>query len=149
MSAAALTKFYESIGGGSLQRAATHVSEFGSVVRAGGESAVVGGGLGYLAATLKNGLDAPIPGTTHVAPIDGIVALGGLGAAVLMAHTPVASDLRNMGAAAAAILAYRKGKEFTEHHAATSAATKGALPAHGEMGAEIDDPIVAIAHQLG
>jgi hypothetical protein len=147
MSAAALTKFYETIGGGSLQRAATHVTEFGSVVRAGGESVVVGAGLGYLAATLKNGLDAPIPGSTQHTPIDGLVALAGLGAAVVMAHTPVASDLRNVGAAGAAILAYRKGKQFTEQKLAGGGVK--ALGAHGEMGAEApDDPIVAIANSL-
>jgi hypothetical protein len=54
-----------------------------------------------------------------------------------------------MGAAGLSVLTYRQFKIFTEHKLASGGVK--ALRAHGQMtqmGAEHDDPIVALAHAL-
>lgn len=151
-------------GSGRLERAHKHVQSGGHVLRAGGESLIVGAGLGAIDAKLKGGLDQPLgkDGKHHV-PIDAALGVGAAIVAVAMAHEEVGTEFRNISATALSIFGYRKGKEFVSEKlkskegggkasatleagaaSASLTAKTGAASAHGE-----EDPIIAAARALG
>jgi hypothetical protein len=151
-------------GSSSLARAKRHVIGGAQVIRQGGESALVGAALGALAVELPTGLDVHV-GSSPAIPVDAVVAAVGLGASVLLAHENVSDDLRNAGAAAATVFAYRKSHDYfaakavakgitpgSAVHAAATAASAGASSAspaaiaHGDFG---NDSIVQLARSLG
>lgn len=138
-----IRRFFERMTGGvvSSSNALGHVSATGAALREGGESLLVGGGLGLLDA--EKGLDFTI-GNNKV-PVDGVIAAAGLIGSIVMANHPlgIAPDLRHAGSLSLAILTYRKTKEWREN-------SKKAPPgAHGEGHAGFgDDPILKIAAEL-
>ena len=85
-------------------RAKLHAQAAVENVRAGGESLMVGGALGALAAT--HGLDYKA-GSTAL-PIDAAAGVAALATAAAMAHTPFAGDARTAGVTALGIFAFRK-----------------------------------------
>lgn len=138
----AIRRMYEKIGGSSaMGRVRSHAMATGHAVRQGGESLVVGGILGYAHQELKGGLDIDIQGKVKV-PLDGVVAVAGLGASVFMAGEEIAPDLRNAGAAAAAILAFRKTSEFVAKKKGQPARIAGEFEFGHESG---EDPIIEYA----
>jgi len=140
----AIRKWYERMGGfGGVKR---HVSEGAQVIRQGGESGLMGAALGLFEAE-HGSLDIKI--LNHSTPVDGIAAMVGLGASVVMANdaTGISTDMRNMGAAALSILSYRKAKEWRERGKGLKSLPKAAH--HGELPAEIvDDPILRVAERF-
>jgi hypothetical protein len=147
----AFKKWYERIGGSgrAIVRAKAHVVEGGHAIRQTGESAVVGATLGAIAANRgPQALDYMVKGQSI--PVDAVGGVLAMGAAVVFAPSEpsVAVTLRNAGAAAIAIAAYRKTDEFVTLKMAGKAraaagATKPGAVAHGE-----EDPIVALARNL-
>lgn len=88
--------------------AKTYAGETGQVLRGGGEAIVVGGMLGGLHAELKTGLDV----ANGKVPLDGVVAVVGLGGAIAAAGTEFCTDLRNSGQTAIGILSFRKTHDW-------------------------------------
>jgi hypothetical protein len=121
-------------------RAKAHVGAGGTALMSGAVSGLVGGGLGYAHATLKEGLDIPVGATNHV-PLDGLVALAGLGGYVLMPSEDFSSTLCRAGGTALGILAFRKTHDYVETRKGASSPTT--TPVHGE------DPVSAIGAMLG
>jgi len=137
----AIRRMYERLSGsGGLARAKSHVAATGHAVRQGGESLIVGGALGAL--HQQQGLDMNIKGKVTV-PVDGVVGAVGLIGGVAMAHEEFGADLRNMGAAAAAVFAFRKTAEFVARKKGQPVRAAG--ESGYEFGAEGEDPIVAWA----
>ena len=138
-----IRRFFEKMTGGvlSTSNAVGHVSAAGSAVREGGESLLIGAGLGLLDA--EKGLDYTI-GNNKV-PIDGVLAAAGLLGSIALANHPlgIAPDLRHAGSLSLAILTFRKTKEWREN-------SKKPIPgAHGEGQTGFgDDPILRIANEL-
>lgn len=108
-----------------MTRAKNHVEALAHGVRAGGESIIVGGALGAIEAQ-RGSLDVVLSKTNAkaVLPIDGALAAVGLIGGIAMGgdgvHGP-SEDLRNAGAAAAAVFSYRKTKEFVTKRKSMSA----------------------------
>lgn len=155
-----IRRYYESAlghGGAGLSRVKKHVTGGAQALRQGGESVVIGAALGALHVELPTGLDAHV-GNSPAIPVDGVLAVAGLGAAVLMAHENVSDDLRNAGAAAATVFAFRKTHDFLAARAASKGVTPGSVVAatsaaaspgtapHGDFG---EDPIATLARSLG
>jgi hypothetical protein len=130
--------FYERVMGvtGGAVNAMGHVREGGAILRQGSEAALTGLALGWIDGEM--GLDC----IDNKAPIDGIIALAGLGGALVMANDPlgIAPDLRNAGSHALAVLAYRKTKAWRDEKNGKKPASSSA---HGET-----DPILALASEL-
>lgn len=103
-------------------------------VQAYGEGAATGAVLGALDAELATGLD--VQGKY---PIDGAVAVAGAVLPMLPAFHDVGADLRNIGASAAAVYAFRKTGKFLKAKRAQM---------HGDFGAESDDPVVNAGRNL-
>jgi hypothetical protein len=157
----ALRKWYEKIGGhqGAMQRAKVHVVSGGNAIRQSGEAIVVGGALGALNSH-RGSLDFHLRmgGRVHEIPIDAVIGVVGVGAAVVLAHENVSDDLRNSGAAALTVFAYRKAQDYMNARnngsmpaqlmapptvmPAAPAAAGATVAAHGE------DPIIALAKRL-
>lgn len=110
--------------GGALSRAKIHAVESAHAVRQGGESIVTGAALGAIEQSLAGGLDY------KRIPIDGALAVAGLVGGVMLAHENVGADLRNVGAAGAAIFSYRKMGQAV-------AARRNSV-AHGESDVGVD-----------
>lgn len=87
-------------------RAMLHARSAGETLRSGGESLVVGAGLGALHATLETGLDY------KKVPIDAAAAGLLMVAGVVCATEEFGKDLSNAGAAAAAVFAFRKSNDL-------------------------------------
>lgn len=139
----AIRRMYERLGGSSaMARAKHHVAATGHTVRQGGEALIVGGALGAL--HQQKGLDMNIRGKVTI-PVDGAVAAAGLIGGVALAHEEYGSDLRNMGAAALSIFAFRKTAEYMAKRSGVPVRAAGEF----EFGAETveADPIVAFARQ--
>jgi hypothetical protein len=83
-------------------------------VRATGESAIVGGILGAIHATLPNGLDIPVKAAKMNIPADGAGAVLGLLASVMAAQEPhgIGRSLQQAGATCAAVFAFRKTNDL-------------------------------------
>ena len=154
-----IRRYYESAmshGGRGMERAKRTLIGGAQVLRQGGESAVVGAGLGALDVELPPGLDAHVGGVSI--PIDAVVAAAGLGGSVLLAHEAVSDDLRNAGASALSVFSFRQTRKYLGNRAiakgvtpgyavqAASAGTPAAAGVHGDFG---EDPIVALARNLG
>ena len=120
-------------GATSLSRAKGHVSEAAHGVRQYGETVVVASALAAIKTHNSEGLDY------KGVPIDGALAAVGLAGSVVLADG-VSADLRNAGAAAAAIFTFRKAEQFLV------AKKQAKINGEGDMGAE--DPIVAAARML-
>ena len=150
-----LRKWYDNVTENShMARAKHHLTVTGEAVRAGGESIVVGAALGAAHSTLPHGLDLPVAGGKASLPIDGIAAIVGLGGSVMMGPgEAVGTDLRNSGAAAASIFAFRKSAEWVTKKRALAGLPTGAKIA-GEFGytptfgADDEDPVVKAARNL-
>jgi hypothetical protein len=133
-------------GNGIMARAEKHLGAGAHAVRQGGESVIVGAALGAIEGqhgTLDISLSKTKP--QMVLPADAAVGAVGLIAGVLFAHEEYGTDLRNAGAAGAAIFSYRKTREFV-----AARKTKTTATAHGDdvgFGAE-EDPILAAARAL-
>lgn len=145
-----LRKMYDSVMG-SAGVAKHHVAESAKSIRAGGEAGFVGALLGAAHASMPQGLDVEIQG--QQVPADGIVAVAGLvGAAVLGQGSEYSSDVRNAGAAAMAILAFRKSASYVhERRALAGLQVNNSLPAathHGESAAIGEDSIVRAARRM-
>ncbi len=113
MSSAIRTWYEKNLGGTALGRAKKHVDAGAHAVRSGGESAIVGAGLGAAACYLKGGLDIPVDKAGKFsAPIDGALAAAGILGGVLLAHEDYGKDLANVGSAAAAVFSFRKSSEY-------------------------------------
>jgi hypothetical protein len=128
-----------------MTRAKNHVEGLAHGVRAGGESLIVGGALGAIEAQ-RGSLDwQPSTNKPQVKiPIDGALAVLGLAGGIAMAGSGVhgpSEDLRNAGAAAAAIFSYRKTKEFVQQR-------KMGATAHGDVSFG-EDPVLAAARMGG
>ena len=151
-------------GGGSrgLARVGRHLRGGAQVLRQGGESAIVGAALGALHVELPTGLDAHV-GSSPPIPVDAVVAVAGLGGAILMAHDAYSDDMRNAGAAAATVFAFRKTHDFLAARAASKGITPGSVVAASSTGSSgpalasaaavhgdfAGDPIVDLARTLG
>ena len=94
-----------------------HVTAGALMIREVGEGAITGAALGAAHALLPLGLD--LDGKV---PLDGLVAGLGILGGVGMAHEEYGQDLRNVGAAASTIFAFRKTYAFAAAH--TMADTK-------------------------
>lgn len=146
-----LRKWYEGMTGGpstGMGITRKHVSMTGEVVRASGESLLVGGILGAAHAELKDGLDVKFNvGQQAVSiPVDLVVGLAGMGGSILLANedSGVANDMRNAAASALSILAFRKSYGFM----AAKLRARGSVPGGqiaGEASEVESDPIVAKA----
>lgn len=145
--------FDRAMGGGRLAKAKRHAIETAHTVRGAAEVGLISAGLGAVNASLPNGLDyivkpAQAAGTVPQAdgtlspakeaitvPIDGIVALAGLGGSILLAGesdgisgSGVSSDCRNVGLAALSVLAFRK-----THDAVAMSRKKAGKPSGGTL----------------
>ncbi len=145
-----LRKMYDTVMG-SAGVAKHHVAEGAKSIRAGGEAGFVGALLGAAHASLPQGLDVEFQG--HQIPADGAVALLGLGAAVAMGQgSDHSSDVRNAGAAAMAIFAFRKSAAYVhERRAMAGLQVNNSLPSathHGESAMIGEDPIVRAARRM-
>ena len=108
-----IRKWVEQVHGGIRKyggKARTYGGQVAQVMRDGGEAVLVGGSLGALHAELKTGLDVQV-GKARI-PIDGIVAVVGMGGAVAAAETDFAQDARNLGTDALTILTFRKTHDW-------------------------------------
>lgn len=149
----AISQWYHKLGGTAelRDRAKKHIIEGANGLRQGGESLIVGGGLGVLAAQ-RGSLDVNVKG--HNVPIDGAVGVVGIALGAAMAHEGVGADLRNAGAAALSVLAYRKGEEWWHARKGGAPATAKVVVA-GKPASKVagegnfgEDPIVALAAHL-
>jgi hypothetical protein len=159
--------------------------ETAKTVRSTAESGLIGGALGAAHAAMANGLDyvvkpAQAAGAIPTAPgqplspakealtipIDGVAAILGLGGSIAMAHEDgISDDLRNVGSAALAVFAFRKGADLMAAKMRKDGkASGGTVPsakslvhsmmtAHGEFGFGAEgstsgDPIAALAEKL-
>jgi len=145
----AIRRWYESqMAGNSMaavaNRAKLHATAAVEGVRAGGESIIVGGALGALAAT--HGLDYQ-----KKFPIDAGLGIAALAASAAAAHTPYAGDARNAGTAALAVFGFRKTygvlAELQRKNGKTPVAFAGDDGGDDtDFGAE--DPIISAARHL-
>lgn len=134
-------------GSGAMARAKMHAAAAGQAVRQGGEAILVGAALGAAHVQLSTGLDV------RKVPVDAVVgALGLLGGAAF-AHEEFGVDLRNSGAAAATVFAFRKTYAFMAAKKTAAGGKPGGTFSgddegfvHGDMGAE--DPVIAAARFL-
>lgn len=149
----ALRRFYEQArgqGSSLMARGGAHLRSAGATVRQGGESLVVGGLLGVAHVELANGLDIKVPNSNVILPVDGAVAAIGMIGGIALAHEEGGTDLRNAGAAAASVFAFRKTYDFlAEKKKASGGKVGGTFAGEQEygMGAEVD-PIIACARQM-
>ena len=115
-------------------------------VRHVGESLVVAGALGALYAKRSAGLDM------GKIPIDGLIALLGVGGSIAAAGTDLATDSLSVGASALSIYTFRTVNDLLAAKAGGPTIKKGAVKSatvHGEVGADIgEDPLIAAAKQL-
>ncbi len=137
-----IRRLYESMQthhGATMSRAKAHAVETAHSFRQGGESLVVGAILGGIQAEnfARGGLDV------RKVPVDAVVGVAGVAAAVYMAQDSVAPDLRNAGCAALAVFAFRKTAELV----AKQKARKG-VAAAGEYSDMGEDPIIRAARGL-
>lgn len=137
-------------------RARDTVREAGLGICQAGEGGLTGAALGAIHASAKTGLDV------KKIPIDGVVAVAGLGGAMAMAGEEMAHDLRNVGTAGLTVLAFRKSYDFVaEKKLAKGEAPGGTFgPAQkskvageddDDGGSDVDvgeDPVVAAARNL-
>ena len=105
--------------GGNTPESARSIAKLHAVaaiegVRATGESAIVGGILGAIHATLPNGLDIPVKSAKMNIPADGAGAILGLLAGVMAAQEPhgIGRSLQQAGATCAAVFAFRKTNDL-------------------------------------
>jgi hypothetical protein len=141
-----IRKWVDNVSGGIKRyggKAKTHLQETGQVMRGGGEALLVGGLLGAAHAELKTGLDVKV-GKARV-PVDGVVAVVGLGGAVLSAGNEFATDLRNSGQDALAILSFRKTHDWIAEKKIARGEVPGsaALPKGGTSKVHGDDDMGA------
>lgn len=140
----AIRRWYDSVSGiaGGADGIKRHASESVHAVRQGAEAAMTGGLLGLLAAE-RGSLDIHYQG--HEIPIDGLVALAGLGGAVFMARDPsgLSVDMRNVGSDALTIFAFRKAQAWRLKAKHGTSSSRMAAH-HGES----DDPIVTASQAL-
>lgn len=131
--------FDRAMGSPALAKAKMHAIAGAHAVRQTGEALVVGGLLGAAHVELSTGLDI------KKVPVDAVagVVLSGLG--VALADEEVGTDLRNAGAAAMSVFAFRKAYEIVATKKIQRGGVpggvvgpKGALSAHGEFGAEVN-----------
>ncbi len=107
-------------GGSKVALAKLHLKAAGEGLRAGGESLLVGGGLGALHAHLPGGLDF------KKVPIDAVAGALGLLAGTFAAQEEIGKDLANAGAAALAVFAFRKTNDLvTDMQVKRSGVTPG------------------------
>lgn len=143
----AIRRWYEGVSGivGGGEGIKRHASEGAHAFRQGAEAAATGGLLGLLAAE-RGSLDIHYQG--HEIPIDGLLALVGLGGAVFMAQDPsgLSTDMRNVGSDALAILTYRKTQAWRLKGKHGNPAGRLAAAAH--HGDYEDDPIMAASQAL-
>jgi hypothetical protein len=140
----AIRRWYESMGGGLAVK--RHVTETAQAVRQGAESGLTGGALGLFEAE-QGALDIRIQG--HEVPVDGALALLGIGGSIVMANDPtgLSSDLRNIGSSALSVFSYRKIRDWRLK-------SKGYVPyktkslGHGESDIDMNDPIVQVAQSF-
>jgi hypothetical protein len=146
-----LRRWYESnIAGNGAQaaiaRAKLHAQVGIENLRAGGESLIVGGALGAIAAT--HGLDVEHSGTKI--PGDAVFGVAALAASAGMAHTPFAGDARTAGVSALAIFGFRKTygvvAELQKKNGKAPVAFAGEDDGSADFGAE--DPIISAARML-
>ena len=104
-----------------------HVNQIAQVARGGGEALLTGGALGFLHAEMKTGLDM---GEEKI-PLDGIVAVVGLGGAIMAGGHETATDLRNTGQTALGILSFRKTHDWI----AEKKIQKGEVPGSSNVSA--------------
>lgn len=145
----AIKKWYDSAkgAGNAIARAKMHAAAAGQGMRQGGESLLVGGLLGAASVHLKTGLDV------KKVPLDAVVGALGIVGGAAMAHEEFGVDLRNTGAAALSVFAYRKTQAYLAEKAKAAGKTPG-FEVHGDdehfvnhdFGAE--DPIIAAARFL-
>jgi hypothetical protein len=150
----AIRRFWdEAKGKGSslMGRSSAHLRSTGATVRQGGESILVGGLLGYAHVELPNGLDIKVPNSKISIPLDGAVAAIGMLGGIALANEEGGVDLRNAGASAASVFAFRKAYDFAAEKKKASGGhpggTFGADQAYG-MGEERDE-IIECARQIG
>lgn len=146
----AIRRFYEGITtSGGLARAKTTAVEAGHAVRQGGEAVVTGAALGAVHVYMRNGLDA----ANGKVPIDAVVGALGMVGGVALANDGVGPDLRNMGAAALSVFAFRKSfAVLAKKHA--PGGKFGADDSYldtisGDESDVGEDPIIAAARRLG
>ena len=141
----ALRRIYESIkeGGNKMAKAKLHAAAGAAALRQGGESAIVGAALGALDVELKTGLEI------KKVPVDLALGAGALIASTAWAGEEFSADLRNVGAAALAVGAYRKTHDFlavkkraTGGVPGSDAAKVAAVHGEGDFGA---DPVLEAA----
>lgn len=149
----AIRRFWEQAkGGGSsmLARGGKHLSATGAAFRQGGESILMGGILG--AVHVEYGLDIKVPKSTIVVPVDALTAGVGLLGGVALAHQEGGVDLRNAGASAATVFAFRKTYDFmAEKKKASGGKVAGSFGEDSSYGmhGEEEDAITACARQIG
>lgn len=125
-----------------VSRWKSRASEGALSVRQVGEGALTGAALGLAHAELKDGLDF------HKIPIDGVVGLLGIVAAVVQSDEPYAHDLRNIGTAGATVFAFRKTYDLMAAKKAESSKLTAGAGAHGEYDLGAEDPVIAAARNL-
>jgi len=154
-----LRRFYDKYMGTQFApRAKHHLTVGGEALRAGGESLIVGSALGAIHASMPTGLDIKVSGKTAAKPVylpaDAVVAaIGLIGSAAMGPNDAVGTDLRNSGAAAASVFAFRKTADYIAGmRSKKNQPAYSALSAHGEndwaSDAGAEDPIVAAARHL-
>lgn len=149
----AIRRFWEQAkGSGSSMLAGSgkHLTAVGETFRQGGESILVGGILA--AAHVEYGLDVKIPNSKIVVPVDGIAAAVGMLGGIALAREPGSVDLRNAGASAATVFAFRKTYDFmAEKKKASGGKVAGSFGEDSSYGmhGEEEDAITACARQIG
>ncbi len=133
-----LARWVETVGGtpDALARSVEGIGGFSAALRQGGESIVVGGALGAIHGMSANGLD----GLNDV-PADAVLGAASL-ATSIFAPATVSPELRNAGAAAITVFAFRKTAAFVAEKRA-SAAMSGECDMEGE-----DDALIEAAKGL-
>lgn len=133
--------FDRAMGSGAVAKAKRHAIAGAHAVRQSGESLVMGGLLGAAHVELKTGLD--IRAGKAAVPLDGVAGVVLAAAGVALADEEVGTDLRNAGAAALSVFAFRKSYEVVAAHKIKRGGTpggvvapRGTLSAHGDFGAE-------------
>lgn len=139
----AIRRWYESMGGGLAVK--RHVTETAQAVRQGAESGLTGGALGLFEAE-HGSLDVTIQG--HEIPVDGVLALVGIGGSILMANDPtgLSADSRNIGSSALSVFAYRKVRDWRLTAKGGPVRSLHAK-AHGDV-IDMNDPIVQAARSF-
>ena len=149
----AIRSFWEQAKGRSssiMSRGGAHLRSTGATVRQGGESLLVGGLLGAAHVELPNGLDVKIPNSTIAIPVDGAIAVGGMVGGILLANEEGGTDLRNAGASAASVFAFRKTYDFLAAKKKSSGGKVGGTFAGEDCEVNGEhDPILACARQMG